>query len=148
MLIIGSPLLRITRELMCGNVDLGPAARCRIMVKIGMVCFDHLTESPLEGLSVRAGVHAQEIVEHGPTVPTDPVTLAELQAHCRHRPWRTSRDPARESVSHRPASSLQPPDQAAYGGWSPPEVHPGRTRRAILDASRKARAHRRCRPIS
>src|SRR6516225_11948416 len=134
ILVIDSPLLRITSEIMCGNVDLGPLARCRIMVKIGMLLFDHLTESPLERLSVRAGVHAQEVVERGPTVPTDPVTLAELQAHSRHRPWRTGRDPARESVSHRPASSLQPLDQAACGGWSPPEVHPGRTRRAILDA--------------
>src|SRR6516165_5454883 len=99
ILVIGSPLVRITSELMCGNEDLGPLASCRSMVKIGMVPFDHLTESPLEGLSVRAGVHVQEIVEHGPTVPTDPVTLAELQAHSRHRPWRTGRDPARESVS-------------------------------------------------
>jgi hypothetical protein len=50
ILVIGSPLLRITKELMCGNEDLGPLARRRIIaVKIGMVLFDRLAESPLEG---------------------------------------------------------------------------------------------------
>src|SRR6516162_6596195 len=128
ILVVGSSLLLIAKDLVGGSDDLYLLARRRLTaVKIGMVLLDRRAERPREGLNVCAGVGAQQIGERllrcaaGPGVPTtDPVTLAELQAHSRRRPWRTGRDPARGSVTHRPASSRQPPGREACGGWSRP----------------------------
>ena len=93
ILVIGSSLLLIAKDLVGGSDDLYLLARRRLTaVKIGMVLLDRRAERPREGLNVCAGVGAQQIVERllrcaaGPGVPTtDPVTLAELQAHSRRK---------------------------------------------------------------